>query len=93
MSIREGKARRVLVARVLQNAVTGSIPAAPRESIMRNRGWQSYRRGDSSPKLSVVVVEDEGELVGLVMDPSQPPVRIRLGQLPQPSHGAAGECR
>jgi hypothetical protein len=60
---------------------------------MRNRGWHSRQRQDSLRELSVVVVEDKGELIGLVMDPSRPIVRIRLGQLQPPSFGPACDCR
>jgi len=56
---------------------------------MRNRAWQSYRRRDASSELKVVVVEEEGELVGLVMDPARPMVRINLGKLQPPAFGAA----
>jgi hypothetical protein len=47
---------------------------------MRKRAWKSYRQTDKSPEVQVVVVEDEGELIGLIMDPSRPAVRVRLGQ-------------
>ncbi len=60
---------------------------------MRNRAWQSYRRRDASSELKVVVVEEEGELVGLVMDPARPMVRINLGKLQPPAFGAACDCR